>query len=107
MGKLLGLIVIVCAVVFGYPLLNEDGSSTCHALEKKVVFLMVNDKSSGNSRDASLANNPFVAAFALSLGNLSGGNIANMLIKEKYPNVPPFVGCAIGYWDLLLNPERR
>ena len=105
MTKIIVLIAIACMAAFGYPILNEEADSTCHALVKKALALMINDKSNRNPRDAALADNPFVALLALSLGKISGGNIANALIKEKYPNVPPFAGCAIGYWDLLLHPE--
>ena len=90
--KILFILVLIILGVLFYPQFNEDTGSSCAALEGKVVRLVTEDK-----KDSLIA--------ALILRGLSSGAFARKMIKSKYPNLPPMIGCSIFYYEILLNPK--
>lgn len=98
--KTLLAIILVGAVFFGYPILNEDANSVCNALEKKFVTL-VSVRTATNEQDA-VAH---TLAGAL-LSALSNGQFASRFVKQIYPNSPPVLGCGMAYWKLVVNPSK-
>lgn len=97
--KVLLAMILVVAVFFGYPILNEDASSVCNALEKKFVTLF-SMRIATNDRDA------VAHTFAgILLSELSNGQFASRYVKKIYPNTPPVLGCGTAYWKLVVNPS--
>ena len=98
----LGIVVTLSALLlFFYPEINEDVRGPCQALERRVVsgFPMAQG---GVSRSDQAAARAFLGAFA---GSLSDGSIASALIKQRYPNVPPAIGCSVTYWRVVFDPD--
>jgi hypothetical protein len=88
--KRLILTLIVLAVAFIWaPQVLESATNSCDALEQKMVAKEV----SGNDLGAALVQ------------NLSGGTIAEQVVKEKHENLPPMIGCSLEYWKHTLGIE--
>ena len=83
--------LIILGFLF-YPQINEDTSSSCSALERKSVRLLTQNKEGS-------------AFAALILQGILKGAFAQELIKSRYPNLPPIVGCSIFYYQIMLYPE--
>ena len=92
MKILLTLVVLAACAVF-YPQFNEDVDSSCAALEKKIVRLVTENKDTSS------------LITSLILKAIPGGAVTSEMIKTKYPNFPPAVGCSIFYYEVLINPE--
>ena len=75
-----------------YPQINEGTSSSCAALERKVVRLLTQNKEGS-------------AFTSLILKGFLKGAFAQKLIKSKYPNLPSTIGCSIFYYYVILNPD--
>lgn len=101
MKAILGLVAIILAIGIGYPMVNEETSSSCHALEKKALPIIA--KNMAAERDPRNATS--YAATSRFLGALTNGEVATALIKEAYPNVPPVAGCSLAYWKLMFDPN--
>ena len=85
----LGLTLFFVGIAaLAYPMLNEDATSECHALEIRFAFM---------------SENPL---FTLIAGNVSGGEFGKYFAKKKYPYAPPQAGCALLYWDSLLDESH-
>ena len=91
MRFIVGILLFIGAVFFAYPLVQEDIGSECRALERRIIAL-----ASPTAGDA--------AALA-ALQTLSGGSLAMTAAKEKYPDLPPAVGCSIAYWQTVFDPD--
>ena len=90
--KILFILVLIILGFLFYPQFNEDTGSSCAALEGKVVRLVTEDTESS-----------LIAA--LILKGFSSGGFAREMIKSKYPNLPPIIGCSIFYYEILFNPK--
>jgi hypothetical protein len=103
MVKWIALFLISGAAVgvfLAYPSINEGANSACHALEKKVITtLAAHSPKHGNDARGDILGGSVVSAF-------SQGELASIYIKQRYPNVPPMVGCATMYWRLMFNPAE-
>ncbi len=101
MVKWIALVLIsgaAVAVFLAYPSINEDANSACHALEKKVITtLAARAPKNGNDALSDVLGGSVVSAF-------SKGELASVYIKQRYPDVPPIIGCATMYWRLTINP---
>jgi hypothetical protein len=94
------LLVLAIAAVgaFYYPTLHEQTDDVCGALEKRA----------GEVANASMQGPYASAATQAKLNGLihdSSGGIATAAIGAALPGVPPSVGCALGYWRLMMNPN--
>ena len=96
MKGLLLLVAAIAGVAFGYPLVGEDTTSACDALERvtvRVVAVHDKDNPSGGLVLGAL------------LQGLSRGQFAAVAAKERYPSLPPAVACSALYWRAVLDTE--
>jgi hypothetical protein len=100
MKTFLGAAVLLLGVGYGYPLLNEDVGTTCKALERRVIASLPPTPGARPGDDAMAR--AFLGAL---LGGLSDGTLAAAAIKQRYPNLPPTIGCAVAYWNLVFDPS--
>tara|TARA_B110000438_G_C15633930_1_gene572222 strand:- start:41 stop:343 length:303 start_codon:yes stop_codon:yes gene_type:complete len=89
--KSIFIIVAIILCLLFYPQFNEDTGSSCAALERQAVRLLTEN------------NEGSVFAVLLFKG-LSGGAFAQEIVKSKYPNLPPILGCSFFYYRLILEP---
>lgn len=96
MKNLILLLVVVAVAFFGYPLVGEDTTSPCDALERITVRVV-----SAHDKDDH--------AGSLLLGNLlqglSRGQFASVAAKDRYPQLPPVVACTVLYWHAVVDTE--
>jgi hypothetical protein len=85
-------------VAFGYPMLAEQASGPCAAVEFRVASAI--GAGSGTDGGSVLASAMLRAMVSGSNGQLAAG-----LVKQGYPNLPPTLGCAVFYWQTLFNPN--
>lgn len=99
--KLFLLIAIAGLVFFFYyPQVNEQADNSCHALERRVIGVLA------SSPGGSPANEALGHALLDGLvGEFSRGSLASGFVKKQYPNSPPFAGCSITYWRVVLDPS--
>lgn len=82
------LTLIVLAVAFLWaPQVLESAGSSCDALEQKTVA----EKTGGSDLGSSLFQ------------NLSGGAVAEELMRDRHPNMPTMVACSLEYWKATLG----
>jgi hypothetical protein len=86
MRVLLAVIIIVAAAIFlGYPPLIEDSDGECSALDQRFSDLASHDNSgllTVGPLYGSSSSRPSAAGFA----------------RDRYPSLPPMLGCATAYW---------
>ena len=88
--KTLLLIVGLAAIGLAfYPQINENARGACHALEKRIVQSI--PRHSTNTAADTAIGRTFLGAL---IGELSDGGLAAAYVKQRYPNMPPLLGCA-------------
>lgn len=96
-------ILAAAAGLLAWPLLNENTGSTCSAWEdlmaRQVTYQISADQTM--SREERMWTN----LLANGVTALSRGRIAATKVKQTYPNLPPFLGCAILYYQHTLDPS--
>jgi hypothetical protein len=92
---LLLLVVIGVGVFFGYPLVNEDASGECDALERAAVRLAFGP---GDRR-------PQEQMLGQLFQGVSKGQFASVAVRHEYPNVPVTAACAMLYWRAIIDPN--
>ena len=96
MSKFLFVIIAIVVVFLGYPAFNEDESSSCAAYERRVLQAISKAEGADNG----------LAKLLLNLaGTISSGSIVKSQLKEKYPNLPGGIGCALIYWRFIYDPQ--
>ena len=95
MGGLINLFILLMVGAVGYPLLNEETTSPCHALEKR--FVMEATRGKPQNIDSAIAMGL--------IGQILTGNLASTVVKSEYPNIPPPIGCTIMYYRIMQNPN--
>ncbi|MDY0874113.1 hypothetical protein [Dongia rigui] len=83
---LLPLVLLAVAFLWA-PQLLEATSNPCSALEQKTIAL----ETGGNDLGTNV------------LENISGGALAEQLMRNKYKNLPVPVACALEYWKKSLR----
>jgi hypothetical protein len=101
LGKLLAAGVLAAGVGYLYPLWNEHASTTCQAVEKRFFTISPAEADGHPARLLSLA------VARVYLEPLSHGRVAAAEAKGRYPDLPPDLGCAVGYWRGLLGLPAR
>ncbi len=91
-------VVGLLLIAVGFPMINEDASGPCSALEYRVASAV--PMGDGTKPDDALAS-----AFIRAIVGASGGSLAAALVKQKYPNLPPVLGCTIAYWQTEFDPN--
>ncbi|TDQ80837.1 hypothetical protein A8950_2705 [Dongia mobilis] len=86
------LVIVLLAVAFLWaPQVLESASGACDALEQKMVAREAKGSQLGSDLGAAL------------MQNLSGGAVAEAAMKDKHPNLPPLVSCALEYWKVTFG----
>ncbi len=101
-GKLLFVAAVAGGVGYGYPLWNEHASTTCQAVENR--FFSMAAPAGTETRPARVLE---IAMARNWLEPLSNGAIAASQAKQRYPALPPDLGCAVGYWASLLRVQEK
>ena len=97
-APLLVMLAASVAVAFAYPLLNEQTSSECHALEERGVALV--------TAGSQLQSNPLTVALAGAFANeFLNGSVATALVKDRFPAIPPLAACTAVYWQTFFDPS--
>lgn len=96
MRKLLILPVLFLAVAFAYPLVNEGDTSSCAALEKRALTLIMRDGGAESILVATIARN-FLKA--------GKGRIAREFSRQRNPDVPVSLACTMNYWHSVFDRE--
>lgn len=107
MFKLLMLLGAVAAGAWFYPPQAEGVAGHCAALESKVAGLM-HAQARGGQPGAGQGGDPATAGLlAMLQGGLkfTGGTLGETYVRDRYPNLPPALGCVVGYWTLTFNPD--
>ena len=93
-----GLAILILAAVIGYPLLNENTTNACRAVEHRFMGL--------TTEQQARSDNPISAALATVLADaVSEGEIAAAFIKHRHPDKPPMIGCTVVYWQAIFDPD--
>jgi hypothetical protein len=96
------LILVALAVgFFGYPLLNEDTTSECDALERIAVRVIA------EAPDKRPRPQDGVAGQVLGqlLQGASQGQFAQLAVRNQFPELPASVACALLYWKARIDPD--
>ena len=93
MGFLFKTLAIGAIFAVAYPPINEGVGGPCHALEAKAFTLL------SKEADDSLG------LFGILGANITTGGMATALMKEEYPNYPPFISCTLMYWLILFDED--
>ena len=93
MGFLFKTLAVGAIVAVAYPPINEGVGGPCHALEAKAFTLL------SKEADDSLG------LFGILGANITTGGMATALMKEEYPNYPPFISCTLMYWLILFDED--
>ena len=93
----LALLVVIIGGFFGYPLLNEDTSGECDALEKIAVRVAFTAENGRPPPQGQLLGQLFQG--------LSQGRFAGVAVRNDYPDVPVTVACTMLYWRAVIDPN--
>jgi len=92
-GFLFKTLAVGAIVAVAYPPINEGVGGPCHALEAKAFNIL--SKESDDS----------LGLFGILGANITTGGMATALMKEEYPNYPPFISCTLMYWLILFDED--
>ncbi len=81
------LLILVLAGGYMFPQVYEEVDGPCQALEKKLV----RDNTENGLEDSIVSN------LALSISN---GDLGERVADEKFPKLPPRLGCLAVYYDI-------
>jgi|GEM_PF-635691 len=100
--KLILLVVVVAVAAFyGYPMVNEDTTSECDALERIAVRVIPGAPGQpAQSLDAMAGQ--FLGQL---LQGASKGQLMQVAVRNQFPNLPVGAACALLYWKALVDPE--
>lgn len=93
------IIALILATPFILPLIFEGSSNDCSAVEQVMIRKMSATRPSSSNGDV------LTVMLINSLQRMSDGNFAKVAMAKRYPDLPPFVACAVGYWNIVTNPQ--
>mgnify|MGYP001551869094 CR=1 FL=1 len=100
MKLILLLLVALIAGAIIYPRHAEHTDTVCAAFEHRFATLVARQASQpGNTAPQGMLG------FLQGAVTGSQGQIAAAYIHERYPQLPPLVGCTVGYWRLRFDPD--
>lgn len=105
MKFLLLLIVVALAGAWYYPPYAEHAPNACAAFEKKMNTLVqaqAQTLPAGIAKDPRLAGVMGMVQSALQAAN---GALAESYIRDKFPQLPPALGCVAAYWKITFDPD--
>jgi hypothetical protein len=100
MKLILLLLVAVLAGAIIYPRYAEQTDTVCSAFEHKFAAV-----AALQARRPGQAAPQGLLEFLHDAVAGSQGQLAVAYIHERYPQLPPFIGCAVGYWRLSFDPD--
>lgn len=106
MRTLLLLIILLLAGAWFYPPYAEGTENACSALEKRMSTLA--QAEAQRAVPAGKAADPRITAMLEVMKSAvasAQGAIAQAYIREKFPQLPPSVGCVAGYWKFTVDPD--
>lgn len=99
------LLALLVAGGWFAPQVMEGVDGPCPALDRRTVVVL----------DAEIARLPPAMAADPRLGRARSmmaemlgatrGTMAEAAIRERFPQVPPGVGCVFGWWKLMVDPD--
>tara|TARA_A100001015_G_C14977055_1_gene707763 strand:- start:356 stop:676 length:321 start_codon:yes stop_codon:yes gene_type:complete len=95
--KFFFIFVLLIVGLFFYPNLAEEKGSACSAVESKIVRVM--NENNEEDKEARV----FVSFL---IQSLSDGYLTRTLILDRYPNLPPAIGCVVFYYELF-DPQMK
>ncbi len=100
--KILILLIPLLGVgIYVYPGLTEHTDGPCSALEKRIGVLV--EEQLHSARPA--ADPRLAAALNAVHSALPTGGLAYSYVHERFPALPPEIGCVGAYWKLMLDPN--
>ena len=109
MKTLLLLVIVAAGGFFGYPLINEDSSSECDALERIAVRTFADIKDKRPQAQGTPQGTPQGMIAEQVIGQLlqgtSKGQFAQVAVRNQFPDLPVGAACALLYWKALIDPE--
>ena len=100
MKLILLLLVALIAGAIIYPRYAERTDTVCAAFEHKLGAVAA-QQTQARSQGAPQGLLGFLQGAVAG----SQGQIAAAYIGERYPQLPAFVGCTVGYWRLSVDPD--
>jgi hypothetical protein len=100
MKLILLLLVALVAGAIIYPRYAEHTDTVCAAFEQKLATV-----AAGQAQHKGQAPSQGVVGFLQGAVAGSQGQLAAAYIHNRYPQLPPFVGCTVGYWRLSFDPD--
>jgi hypothetical protein len=107
MKFLLILILGLAGFAWFYPPYIEGTENGCAAFEKKLGVLV---QAETKKLPQALQTDPRLAgALAMFSAALSAANgmLAQSYIADKFPQLPPSVGCIAAYWKITYDPDLQ
>ena len=105
MVRIFLLLALLVAGGWFAPQMVEGVDGPCLALDRRTVAVL----------DAEVARLPPAMAADPRLGRAralmaemmgaSRGTMAEATIRERFPQIPPGVGCVVGWWKMMLDPD--
>ena len=106
MRMFLLLIILIVAGAWFYPPYAEDTANVCSAFEKKLSVLV--QAEAKKAVPAQRSNDQRVNAMLDMMKSVvagANGAIAEAYIKDKFPQLPPSIGCVAAYWKITVDPD--
>ncbi len=97
MKLILLLLVALVAGAIIYPRHAEHTDTVCAAFEQRFATLA--------AQQARQPGPQGMLGFVQGAVAGSQGQIAALYIHDRYPQLPAFIGCTVGYWRLNLDPD--
>jgi hypothetical protein len=100
----IGAVILAIILVAAIPSIREDTSEPCRALEKLAVAHALSTPHS--------AVEPYRVAMRQTIANTlqrerhMDGKTGRAAASRMHRNLPAYFGCALGYWDIAIWPER-
>jgi hypothetical protein len=106
MKLLLLFIVVVGAGAYFYPQQHESTDTVCGALERRLAGLVRAEMQKVNrALPPQLADPRLTALLGQAQAVVPTGMIASAYVREKFPILPPSVGCVAAYWKTMVDPD--
>jgi hypothetical protein len=91
---------VLIAFFAGWPLLREEASGACQAVELRALGITL-ASSVNRNRD-----NPLAGVVAEGFRrSMASGEVAAAIVRDRYQGIPSPISCTALYWHSLFDPE--
>ena len=90
------IVVVLLAVIFGYPQFAEDTDGPCGAFVSHVAKISTSETASSDA-----GHDPP----ATGVVGLLDGAVANKIVAERYPGIPTQLTCTWLFWQATIDPK--